>query len=53
MLIRDITETDVLKWWSEADDAPGIIIKVLNGSWSYRDLAEVISIWNTEEGLDD
>ena len=53
MLISDITETDVLKWWSEADDAPGIIIKVLNGSWSYRDLAEVISIWTHEEGIDD
>ena len=53
MLISDITETDVLSWFDNADDAPSIIIKVINGDWSYRDLAEVISIWNTEEGIDD
>tara|TARA_R100000808_G_C2152345_1_gene161727 strand:- start:2274 stop:2435 length:162 start_codon:yes stop_codon:yes gene_type:complete len=53
MLISEIQETDVLSWLEQADDAPKIIIRVLNGSWSYRDLAEVISIWNYEEGLDD
>ena len=53
MLISEIQETDVLAWFEKADDAPKIIIRVINGSWSYRDLAEVISIWNYAEGLDD
>ena len=53
MLISDIQETDVLAWLEKADDAPKIIIRVMNGSWSYRDLAEVISIWTHEEGIDD
>jgi len=53
MLISDIQETDVEAWFKKADDAPKIIIRVMNGSWSYRDLAEVISIWNYAEGLDD
>lgn len=53
MLISDIQETDVLSWLEKADDAPKIIIRVINGSWSYRDLAEVISIWSYAEGLDD
>ena len=53
MLISDIQETDVLAWLEKADDAPKIIIRVMNGSWSYRDLAEGISIWNYAEGLDD
>ena len=53
MLISEIQETDVLAWLEKADDAPKIIIRVMNGSWSYRDLAEVISIWTHEEGIDD
>ena len=53
MLISEIQETDVEAWFKKADDAPKIIIRVMNGSWSYRDLAEVISIWNYGEGLDD
>ena len=53
MLISEIQETDVIAWFEQADDAPSIIIKVINGGWSYRDLAEVISIWNYEEGIDD
>ena len=53
MLISEIQETDVLAWFEQADDAPKIIIRVMNGSWSYKDLAEVISIWNYEEGIDD
>tara|TARA_B100000029_G_C17399535_1_gene896532 strand:- start:685 stop:846 length:162 start_codon:yes stop_codon:yes gene_type:complete len=53
MLISEIQETDVIAWFEQADDAPKIIIRVMNGSWSYKDLAEVISIWNYEEGIDD
>ena len=53
MMISEIQETDVLAWLEKADDAPKIIIREMNGSWSYRDLAEVISIWNYAEGLDD
>ena len=53
MLISDIQETDALAWREKEDDAPKIIIRVINGRWSYRDLAEVISIWNYAEGLDD
>ena len=53
MLISEIQEVDVIKWWSESDDAPSIVIRVINGSWSYRDLAEVISILTHEEGIDD
>ena len=53
MLISEIQEVDVIKWWSESDDAPSIVIRVINGSWSYRDLAEVISIWVHGEGIDD
>ena len=53
MLISEIQEVDVEKWCDGVDDAPSILIRVLNGSWSYRDLAEVIAIWTHEEGIDD
>ena len=53
MLISDIQETDVLAWLEKADDAPKIIIRVMNGSWSYSYLTEVIRILNYAEGFDD
>ena len=53
MLISEIYPIDVINWWEQVADAPDIIIKVINGSWSYRDLAEAIAIWTNEDGIDD
>ena len=53
MQTDDISEMNILDWLEKADEVTNILLKVIRGVWEPRDLAEVVSIWSTGEGLHD